>query len=102
MDMKDPASAAQQAAEDPKMNEAVATEADATSTPATDIDPEAAAEEIMTEGETAAEAAEESEKKRIESVEDVLAEALAMMAKEPADIATDEIRRLRQLFTIYI
>lgn len=101
MDMKDPASAAQQAAEDPKMNEAVATEADATSNPATDIDPEAAAEEIMTEGETAVEAAEESEKKRIESVEDVLAEALAMMAKEPADIATDEIRRLRQLFTIY-
>ena len=68
MDMKDPASAAPQAAEDTKMNEAVATEADANSNPATDIDPEAAAEEIMTEGETAVEAAEESEKKRIQKL----------------------------------
>ena len=33
MDMKDPASAAPQAAEDTKMNEAVATEADANSNP---------------------------------------------------------------------
>lgn len=97
MEMNDPASAAQQA-EEPKMNEAVATEAEATIDSTTDADPEAAAEEIMTEG---TEAVEEAETKRLDSLESVMNEALAMMQKEPAEIATDEIRRLRQLFSFY-
>ena len=95
--MNDPASAAQQA-EEPKMNEAVATEAEAKSEPVTGADPEAAAEEIMTDG---TEAVEEAETKRLDSLESVMNEALAMMQKDPAEIATDEIRRLRQLFSFY-
>lgn len=97
MEMNDPASAAPQA-EEPKMNEAVATEAEATIDSITDADPEAAAEEIMTDG---TEAVEEAETKRLDSLESVMNEALAMMQKDPAEIATDEIRRLRQLFSFY-
>ena len=97
MEMNDPASAAQQA-EEPKMNEAVATEAEATIDSTTDADPEAVAEEIMTEG---TEAVEDAEAKRLDSLESVMNEALALMQKEPAEIAADEIRRLRQLFSFY-
>lgn len=97
MEMNDPASAAQQA-EEPKMNEAVATEAEATIDSTTDADPEAVAEEIMTEG---TEAVEDAEAKRLYSLESVMNEALALMQKEPAEIAADEIRRLRQLFSFY-
>lgn len=101
MDMQDPTLAAA-GAEETKMNEAQATEAEAISdtTSEADSDPEAAAEEIMTEGEETVETAEAAEQKRLDTLESVMAEALALMAKEPADIATDEIRHLRQRFSM--
>lgn len=99
MDTKEPASAAEQTAEELKTNEVEVTETETKANTITDNDPEAAAEEIMTEGELEAEA--ETEHKRLESVEEVLSEALALMSKDIADVATDEIRRLRQLFSIY-
>lgn len=97
MDMQDPTSTAAQAAEEPKVNEVEVTETDTTAEPIPACDPEAAAEEIMTEGE---EAAEESEKKRFDTLESVMAEALNLMEKDPADVANDEIRRLRQHFAL--
>ncbi len=94
MEMKDPASAAEQSAEELKMNEANATEAEATNDTITDTDIEAVVEENI-------EGATDVEKKRFESVEDVMTEALELMRKDIAQVATDEIRRLRQLFNLY-
>ena len=95
MDMQDPTLDGLQASEEPKVNEAAATEANANIETTPEGDPEAAAEELMSQAE---EQEVVDERKRLDSIEAIMAEALAMLEKDPADVATDEIRKLRQLF----
>lgn len=111
MDMHDP-NLAGAPAEEPKTTEVEATEADTVAETATptgetesapksddmpDSTAEVAVEDIMTDGE---EEAEEEEHRRLDSIESVMAQALALMEKDPADVGADEIRRLRQVFNM--
>ncbi len=96
MDMHDPSLVPGGETKDSTLNEAAATEAEAvTATP----DPEAAVEveEIMAEGEEDAELAAERQPLTDESL---MAQALALLAKDASEITTDEIRRLRQLHSM--
>lgn len=110
MDMQDPSLALNGGeAKEPTLNDAPAS-AEAVETqavPAVEAaetfetihneDPEEAAEELMSEGESEA---EEKAGRRLDSYEAILEEALILFEKDPADVAADELRRLRQHFNI--
>ncbi len=103
MDMQDPSKVAETTPMDQNLSEAPAAAADAGITPdaATETTPDAEAdvevELIMSEAEE-----EDSERteRREHTVESLLAEAMALLEKDPADVSSDEIRRLRQHYSM--
>lgn len=102
MDMQEPA-LEPQTPKAQNLNDAAAAAADAgiENVAADSVAPqpqaEVEAESIMTQGE---EEAETKELNREISAESLLADALALMEKDAADISNDEIRRLRQHFSM--
>lgn len=96
MDMQDPSLVPGGETKDQTLNEAAATMAEAvTVTP----DPEAAVEveEIMAQGEADAELEAE---RQPDTDESLMAQALALLAKDASEISTDDIRRLRQHYSM--
>ena len=94
--MQDPSLVPGGDAKESTLNEAAATQAEAiTDTP----DPEAAmeVEDIMAQGEEDTELAAE---RQPDTVESLIAQAIALLAKDAADISTDDIRRLRQHYSM--
>ncbi len=94
--MQDPSLVPGGESKDPILNEVSATEAGAvTPTP----EPEAAVEveEIMAQGEEDAELAAERQEDTDESL---MAQAVALMAKDASEISADDIRRLRQHYSM--
>ncbi len=99
MDMQDSTLAQAPESMGHALNEASATAADAgteTNAAAT-AEAEAAAEVLMTDGEEEAIAEEAAREVTLESL---LADALALLGKDGAEIGADEIRRLRQNFAM--
>lgn len=96
MDMQDPSLVPGGETKEQTPNEAAATQAEAvTSTP----DPEAAVEveEIMAQGEEDTELAAE---RQPDTDESLMNQALALLAKDASEISTDDIRRLRQHYSM--
>lgn len=96
MDMQDPSLVPGGETKDQTLNEAAASVAEAvTVTP----DPEAAVEveDIMAQGEADAELEAE---RQPDTDESLMAQALALLAKDASEISTDDIRRLRQHYSM--
>ncbi len=96
MDMQDPSLVPGGETKEQTPNEAAALQAEAvTSTP----DPEAAVEveEIMAQGEEDTELAAE---RQPDTDESLMNQALALLAKDASEISTDDIRRLRQHYSM--
>ncbi len=96
MDMQEPSLVPGGEAEELTLNEAAAPETAAV-TAAPDPDAAAEVEEIMAEGEEDAELAAD---RRPDSDESLMAQAVALMAKDASEIAADDIRRLRQRYAM--
>ena len=102
MDMHDPSKAPAQEPGAQNLNDAPAAAADAATAPQApsadtpDATPELEVEAIMAEGELEEEAAE----REPETPESLLAAVKALLEKDAADISNDEIRRLRQRFSM--
>lgn len=100
MDMQDSTFAPTEGEKEQNLNEATATAADAgidNEAAMADAQAEVESEDIMSEGLEEEQA--EQEKREI-TAETLLADALALLEKDAADVSTDEIRRLRQHFSM--
>lgn len=100
MDMQEPILTPTEGEKEQTLNEAPATAADAgidNEAAEADVQAEVESEEIMSEG---LEEESDAQEKREITAETLLADALALLEKDAADVSTDEIRRLRQHFSM--